>query len=217
MTKRIKEICSHIPKAEAFADVGCDHGYCARYVLENDLARRVYITDISAQSLEKAKTLLKNEIEAGRCVALVGNGLSVLPEECTVLIAGMGGEEIVKILSEKIPPVFLLQPMKNTEKVRRFLAKNNCSLSLDYTFEDGKFYDLILGTRGGGDRYSEEEFLYGRDNLVRHSPAFIKKVRMERDKLANYLRLTRSYEERERLIQRLREKERLLDEIDKNL
>ncbi len=217
MTKRIKEICSHIPKAEAFADVGCDHGYCARYVLENDLARRVYITDISAQSLEKAKTLLKNEIEAGRCVALVGNGLSVLPEECTVLIAGMGGEEIVKILSEKIPPVFLLQPMKNTEKVRRFLAKNNCSLSLDYTFEDGKFYDLILGTRGGGDRYSEEEFLYGRDNLVRHSPAFIKKVRMERDKLANYLRLTRSYEERERLIQRLSEKERLLDEIDKNL
>lgn len=217
MTKRIKEICSHIPKAEAFADVGCDHGYCARYVLENDLARRVYITDISAQSLEKAKTLLKNEIEAGRCVALVGDGLSVLPEECTVLIAGMGGEEIVKILSEKIPPVFLLQPMKNTEKVRRFLAKNNCSLSLDYTFEDGKFYDLILGTRGGGDRYSEEEFLYGRDNLVRHSPAFIKKVRMERDKLANYLRLTRSYEERERLTQRLREKERLLDEIDKNL
>lgn len=217
MTKRIKEICSHIPKAETFADVGCDHGYCARYVLENDLARRVYITDISAQSLEKAKTLLKNEIEAGRCVALVGDGLSVLPEECTVLIAGMGGEEIVKILSEKIPPVFLLQPMKNTEKVRRFLAKNNCSLSLDYTFEDGKFYDLILGTRGGGDRYSEEEFLYGRDNLARPSPAFIKKVRMERDKFANYLRSTRSYEERERLTQRLREKERLLDEIDKNL
>ena len=217
MTKRLKQICSHIPKAVAFADVGCDHGYCARYALEMGLAERVYITDISAQSLEKAKTLLKKEIEAGRCIALVGDGLSVLPEECTVLIAGMGGEEIVKILSVKMPPAFLLQPMKNTEKVRRFLVENGCSISLDYTFEDGKFYDLILGTRGGGDRYTEREFLYGRDNLKSPSPAFIKKVRSERDKIKNYLLSSPSEEEREKLTERLKEKERLLDEIAGNL
>ncbi|MDE6411797.1 MAG: class I SAM-dependent methyltransferase [Clostridia bacterium] len=217
MTKRLKEICLHIPKSKALADVGCDHGYCARYALKNGLAEHVYITDISAQSLEKAKTLLRKEIEEGKCVALVGDGLRVLPEECTVLIAGMGGEEIVKILSYDIPPVFLLQPMKNTEKVRRFLVERGCSVSLDYTFEDGKFYDLILGARGGGDRYTEEEFLYGRDNLKNPSPAFLKKLRTERDKIKNYLLSSPSEEEREKLMKRLQEKERLLNEIDGNL
>lgn len=217
MTKRLKEICSHIPRAEAFADVGCDHGYCARYALENGLAERVYITDISAQSLEKAKTLLSKEIEAGKCIPLVGDGLRVLPEECAVLIAGMGGEEIVKILSYDIPPVFLFQPMKNTEKVRRFLAERGCSITLDYTFEDGKFYDLILGTQGGGDHYSEEEFLYGRDNLKNPAPAFLKMLRTERDKIKSYLKSSPSEEERERLLNRLREKERLLNEIGGNI
>lgn len=217
MTKRLKEICSHIPKVKMLADIGCDHGYCARYALENGLAQRVYITDISAQSLEKAKTLLSKEIEEGRCVPLVGDGLRVLPEPCAVLVAGIGGEEIVKILSYDIPPVFLLQPMKNTEKVRRFLVERGCSISLDYTFEDGKFYDLILGIKGGGDRYSEEEFVYGRDNLKNPSPAFMKKLLSERDKIKNYLKSSPSEEEREKLIKRLREKERLLNEIDGNL
>lgn len=217
MTKRLKEICSHIPSSEAFADVGCDHGYCARYALEKGLSARVYITDVSEKCLEKAKTLLKNEIEAGRCIPLVGDGISVLPEECTVLIAGMGGEEIVKIFSEKIPPAFLLQPMKNAEKVRRSLVERGCKITLDYTFEDGKFYDIIAGTNHGGDRYTEEEFLYGRDNLKNPSPAFIKKVRVERDKIRSYLRASLSEEEREKLSKRLKEKERLLDEIDGNL
>lgn len=213
MTKRLKEICSHIPKSKAFADVGCDHGYCARYALKNGLAERVYITDISEKCLEKAKALLNKEIEAGSCVPLVGDGLRVLPEPCTVLIAGMGGEEIVKILSYAIPPVFLLQPMKNTDKVRRFLVERGCGITLDYTFEDGKFYDLILGTRDGGDGYTEREFIYGRDNLKNPSPAFLKKIRAECGKLESYLNASLSQEERDKIRKRLEEKEKLLHEI----
>lgn len=213
MTKRLKEICAHIPKSKAFADVGCDHGYCARYALDFALAERVYITDISEKCLNKAKSLLKKEIEEGKCIALVGDGLSVLPERCSVLLAGMGGEEIIKILSYDLPPVFLLQPMKNTEKVRRFLIEKGCSLTLDYTFEDGKFYDLILGKSGERDAYSEREFIYGRDNLKNPSPAFLKMLRAEREKIANYLKADLSKEERERLTKKSEEEERLLCEI----
>lgn len=213
MTKRLQEICAHIPKSEAFADVGCDHGYCARYALEHGLAERVYITDISEKCLNKAKSLLQNEIRSGKCIPLVGDGLSVLPERCAVLIAGMGGEEIVKILSFDFPPVFLLQPMKNTEKVRRFLMEKGCSISLDYTFEDGKFYDLILGVSGGTDEYTEREFVYGRDNLRCPSPAFLKKLRSEIGKIKGYLKASLSEEERKRLEKRLEEEENLLHEI----
>lgn len=218
MTKRLQEICSRIPKSEAFADVGCDHGYCARYALDNGLAKRVYITDISEKCLEKAKSLLQREIEEGRCVPLVGDGLQALPERCTALIAGMGGEEIIKILSQSLPPVFLLQPMKNTEKVRRFLIEKGCSIILDYTFEDGKFYDLILGESGKADHYSEREFVYGRDNLKNPPPAFLKKIRSEIEKTKRYLSADAlSDGEREKLETRRDEQEALLHEIERNL
>ena len=214
MTERLKEICAHIPASEVLADVGCDHGYCARYALKNGLCRRVYITDISEKCLLKAKALLTKEIQEGSCIPLVGDGIAILPEPCTVLIAGMGGEEIIKILSHHIPPVFLLQPMKSTEKLRRFLVEKGCQISLDYTFEDGKFYDLILGTSGGGDRYTEREFVYGRDNLKNPSPAFRKKIRAERDKILGYLNASPSAGEREKLEKRLQTTENLLHEIE---
>lgn len=217
MTKRLREICSHIPESEALADVGCDHGYCARYALENGLAKRVYITDISEKCLEKAKALLKKEIEEGRCIPLVGDGLQVLPERCTALIAGMGGEEIIKILSAVLPPVFLLQPMKNTEKVRRFLIGRGCSITLDYTFRDGRFYDLILGGSGKEDRYSEREFVYGRDNLKNPSPAFLKKIRSEIEKTERYLSAAVSEKERARLEAEKKEREELYGELTGNL
>ena len=136
MTKRLKEICAHIPKCAVLADVGCDHGYCAQYALESGLAQKVYITDISEKCLEKAISLLQKEIDEGRCIPLVGDGLSVLPEPAAVLIAGMGGEEIIKILTGQLPPIFLLQPMKNSEKLRRFLLERGANITLDYTFED---------------------------------------------------------------------------------
>ena len=217
MTKRLKEICRAIPVSKVLADVGCDHGYCARYALDKGLCEKVYITDISEKCLNKAKSLLKKEIERGRCIPLVGDGVSVLPEPCTVLIAGMGGEEIVKILSQKMPPAFVLQPMKNTEKLRRFLVESGCKISRDDTFEDGKFYDLIAGTGTGGDSYTEREFIYGRDNLNCPSPAFIKKMRKERDELKAYLNAARSKEEREKLKERLEEKENLLNEIERDI
>ena len=214
MTERLQQICAHIPASQAFADVGCDHGYCAQYVLQKRLAQRVYITDISEKCLQKAKTLLEKEIAKGRCIPLVGDGVSVLPEPCTVLIAGMGGEEIIKILSQKMPPVFLLQPMKNSDKLRRFLIERNCKIILDYTFEDGLFYDFIMGESVGGDTYSEREFVYGRDNLKHPTPAFCKKIRMERDKIAGYLVAASSETEREKLQIRLQETENLLHEIE---
>ncbi len=217
MTRRLREICLRIPKSEAFADVGCDHGYCARYVLEKGLAERVYITDISQKSLQKAELLLKDEIEKGRCIPLVGDGVKILPEPCTVLIAGMGGEEIVHILKEKLPPRFILQPMKNSEKVRRFLIGSGCYLTRDYTFEDGKYYDLITGESGKADAYTEREYRYGRDNLRYPNLDFHRKIREELIKTREYLLAARSEKERERLTRKYAEEESILHEVERNL
>ena len=188
MTKRLEEICSRLSKTKTFADVGCDHGYCAQYMLENGLCERAYITDVSAKSLKKAETLLKEYIDAGKCIPLCTDGLQGIKEGCElVLIAGMGGEEIVHILQERIPPRFVLQPMKNAPKLRAFLIERGCRITEDCTFEDGKFYDLIVGESTGGTQYTEREIIYGRDNLLNPSAAFMKKTAEELQKVKGYL------------------------------
>ncbi len=128
---RIEELCALIEPCESFADVGCDHGYVARHVLNSGKCDNVLITDISAKCLAKAEKLLAKHIEAGKCRAVCCDGLKGVPTDTEqVLIAGMGGDEIIQILSEGfVPEKFILQPMKNADKLRKFLLGKGCKLT----------------------------------------------------------------------------------------
>ena len=189
MTKRILEICSNIPKVQTLADIGCDHGYCTKYAFDHDLCERAIVTDISAGSLAKARRLLQAQIQAGVCESAVTDGMDGVGEVDFVLIAGMGGEEIIAILSRReLPRRFLLQPMRNSDKVRSFLIGRGARLERDYTFRDGAyFYDIITGSNTGGDRYSDFELLFGRENLQNPRPDFQEKLREEHNKIQTRL------------------------------
>lgn len=165
---RIEELCALIEPCGSFADVGCDHGYCARHVLQSGKCGNVLITDVSAKCLAKAEKLLAEFIESGRCRASCCDGLALVPEDTEqVLIAGMGGEEIIKILTEGfIPRKFIFQPMKNAPKLRRFLLTHGCKITYDGVFKDGKYYFVIKGERSGGSvGYTPAELAFGRDSL----------------------------------------------------
>lgn len=219
MTKRQAIICSHIPKVGVFADVGCDHGYMAQYALENELCNLAVITDISRESLKKAETLLDRYVKVGRCKSVCTDGMTGIDLPDCALIAGMGGEEIIKILSDSgIPAQFILQPMKNAEKVRSYLVSNGCRITADYTFEDGKFYELIVGEREGGTGYTDWEITFGRDNLKNPSQAFLRKIKREEAKLRNRLcNPALSQASREKLRERLYTLEVITDAIERDI
>ena len=183
--KRIDTLCAQLKRATLFADVGCDHGYCSEYMLKNGLCERAILSDISKGSLQKAEKLLEKYIQNGQATSVLGNGFFGVPKTADeVLIAGMGGAEIVQILSHPaygfIPTYFVLQPMHDSALLRRFLIEKGANIIKDYTFEDGKFYDLIVGEkrkRGGqGCEYSENDYEFGRDNLKSRPTAFLKRT-----------------------------------------
>lgn len=195
---RIEEICALLDGCKTFADVGCDHGYCSRYMLENGLCEAAYISDISRESLKKAEKLLSEYIKSGRCKSICCDGLQgfeTLPEQ--VLIAGMGGEEIVKILSRGIPQKFVLQPMKNAPLLRRFLLDNGCKIIRDDIFKDGKYYFIIKGENSGGDSYTPMELEFGRDCFK--NPVFADFLEEEAVKFCGYLTLADTAEAAESL------------------
>ena len=220
MNGRITQICSHLGRGKTFADVGCDHGYCAEYALKNNLFEKVYISDISAGSLKKAEELLEKYVQAGKCIPVLADGMQGLPKDLdALLIAGLGGEEIIKILREGyLPKRFIFQPMKNAEKLRSFLVESGAKITADYTFGEGYFYDLIAGENEGGSNYSEREILFGKDNLANPTPSFLHKLEEERRKLLGYLEEGKmSDKNREKLSSRLREVEEVIHDIAGNL
>ena len=197
MSKRLKTLCSLLESAETFADVGCDHGYCSLYMLENGLCERVIFSDISKGSLQKAKTLLAPYVESGKATPVLGDGFFGVPKDTEeVLIAGMGGSEIVSILSDKtygfLPARFVFQPMHDGEKLRRYLVEQGAQIERDFTFFDGKFYDVIVGKKskraGQVCDYSDAEYEFGKENLKTFPKAFREKIEKQLKNTKKYLK-----------------------------
>ncbi len=200
--KRIDTLCSLLGRCKSFADVGCDHGYCSEYMLKNQLCERVILSDISKGSLAKAEALLAPYVRLGKAVAVLGDGFAGVPKDTEqVLIAGMGGSEIVHILSDEkygfMPTRFVFQPMHDAEKLRRYVLENGGYIERDFTFFDGKFYDVIVGGNANsagqvrGERaftpYTDAEYEFGRENLAVMGEAFVRRMQKLIDNLDKYL------------------------------
>ncbi len=214
---RIEAVCSFLSKARVFADIGCDHGYCTAYMLDNGLCERAYISDISKKSLQKAETLLAPYIQEGRCVPVVADGFKGLKEPCDlVLIAGMGGEVILRILSDGLPERFVLQPMHNADKVRKFLSGRVAFLK-DETFRVGrKYYDILVLGRGT-EALSPLEIRFGKGNVNSPSEDFIRLARSEAKKTRAYLEQCKEEAALRQIEEKLREWEELLYVIERRV
>lgn len=194
--KRIDTLCALLVKAQSFADVGCDHGYCSEYMLKNGLCDKVIFSDVSKGSLQKAQTLLQAYVKDGKATAVLGDGFYGVPKDTEeVLIAGMGGSEIVSILSHEkygfMPTRFVFQPMHDAEKLRRYVLEHGGYIERDFTFQDGKFYDVVCGGKADGmhqtSAYSDAEYEFGRENLQQMPKAFVERTKKQLKNAIGYL------------------------------
>lgn len=168
-------------KFDVIADVGCDHGYIGATLLTKSIAKQLLFIDVSQPSLQKAQTLCQ-KLNLTNCNFLVQDGLGESLCDCAV-IAGMGGKEIISVLTnaKKLPNTLLLQPMKNTPNVREYLCKNY-HVDKDFTiFEGGKFYDVLLCTKGSDD-LSQLEMQFGKTNLQQPTSQFAQFIDRQIDK-----------------------------------
>ena len=211
-SKRIQLLCSLLERTDVFADVGCDHGYCTEYMLKNGLCKKAIFSDVSKGSLQKAELLLSEYVEKGLAQGVLGDGFYGVPETVgEVLIAGMGGSEILSILMDKkhgfLPKTFVFQPMLNADKLRRYILDNGGYITRDFTFKDGKYYDVICGRRlfegEAAQTYDERELEFGRENLALLPEAFVERTKKQLKDIEIYLASGNLQEgSREELLQR---------------
>ncbi len=190
MTDRLNFIYKEIPNCEIFADIGCDHGYVAKAMLDQNKAERVIVSDISEKCLNKARELLKGYELQGRAKSVVSDGFQKIDNCSVALIAGMGGEEIISIIdkAKSLPETLILQPMKNCDKVRYRAVSLGYKIEKDFVFKaGGKFYDLIV-LKKGNDLLTEEEAEFGRTNIKEKSADFIEMLKSQRAKFIEFLK-----------------------------
>src|SRR5690554_5245123 len=136
LTPRLQAIAELIPPGSVVADIGTDHAYLPVYLLQEQICRRAIAADVKEAPLAQAQ----ETVAAFNCHQKIdlrlGDGLDVLKEEDqvdTIVIAGLGGRTIVRILEkgqEKLKNIkrLILQPMNEAGCLRLYLAKNGFAI-----------------------------------------------------------------------------------------
>ena len=169
LSYRLQKIAQLVGTAEVLIDVGTDHGLLPVYLAEKGRVQRVYATDIAPEPLRRAKSLIEKTDTGDKIIPVLTDGLRGLEHTApeVIVIAGMGGETIRKILSEapwtKAHVRLILEPQSRPEELRRWLVHNGYDIFSETLVEEaGKLYP-ILSVRGGKThgRYSELDYYLG--------------------------------------------------------
>lgn len=170
LSERMLRTAAMVSRGNRTADVGCDHAYTSIYLVEQGIAPQVVAMDVNAGPLARAKeNVEKFGMEESISLRLSDGLAKLLPGETdTVLIAGMGGPLMERILSEypetvKAAKELVLQPQSEIGEFRRFLQRAGFRITEeDMLFEDGKYYTILRAEHGSDEVWSEEEYQYGK-------------------------------------------------------
>lgn len=155
LSKRLHMVASMVEKGSIPADVGCDHGYVAVYLIREGICPRVFAMDVNVGPLERAREHVEESGLAAYIDVRLSDGISGLPcrgerpEADTLLAAGMGGRLMVKIMEEGRDKLTrmrwaILQPQSEAWLVREALKKNGYFITDEnMIWEEGKFYTAI--------------------------------------------------------------------------
>ena len=177
---RLLSAVPYLTRGGRCIDVGTDHAYLPIYLVSEGIVSHAMACDINRGPLESAKEHilaagLENQIETFLTDGL--QGLEAFDAD-DVMIFGMGGELIIKILSAA-PWVrnanigLILQPMSRANLLRKYLTENGFEIMGETLSKSGKIYQTIHARFSGKKSvYNEEELLLGRCNMEGNPPLF---------------------------------------------
>lgn len=152
MSRRLITICEMLRDSEipvsCVADVGCDHGYISIYLVSHDIADRAIAMDVRKGPLSGAGSNIEEYGQQDKITTRLSDGLKEVSqgEADTVVVAGMGGKLMIKILEEGNPKALgirkgILQPQSEIPEFRKYLREKGYSITDEQiVLEDGKYY-----------------------------------------------------------------------------
>jgi tRNA (adenine22-N1)-methyltransferase len=178
LSARLLSALPYLKKGGAVIDVGTDHAYLPIYLVGEGISSRALACDINRGPIESAAHNIAAAGLVRRIDTLCTDGLHGTEgfDPDNVLIFGMGGELIIRILSEA-PWVkdagigLVLQPMTRAHLLRRWLLENGFAIVGETITHEDRYYQTIAARYcGKSEEYTEEELLLGRLNIENNAP-----------------------------------------------
>lgn len=160
LSERLTKVVSMVTDGNRLADVGTDHGYVPIYLYESHRIPGAIAMDIGKGPLERAKLHIAESGLSDVIETRLSDGLGALKagEADSIVIAGMGGPLMIKILSAH-PEVtasakeLILQPQSEISQVRAWLGDQSYEITEEHmVFEEGKYYPMFKAMKNPGMR-----------------------------------------------------------------
>ena len=175
MNKRLAQIYRMIPKdGIGIADIGTDHGIIPIWLAENNYSGYIYASDIAEAPLQNALLYAQNHHVSDKIHFSVSDGLDDCPNDLVdcILIAGMGGDNICRILDRADWIVdknytFIFQPMTHAEVLRYWLVHNDFRIIKEVAVkEDLHLYQIFSAVPGKSSSLLDIEYLSGSPDAI---------------------------------------------------
>ena len=168
LDNRLKLCADFVRNGAKLADIGTDHAYLPVWLCRIGRCPCAIAADINPEPLKRGQSTIIESGMSGRIETRLSDGLKDIKSEETddIVIAGMGGELIAKILSEcsfatDSSKHFILQPMTKSEVLIAWLCENGFKiLKQDCCVASGKCYTVILAEYSGEKHIADELYCY---------------------------------------------------------
>ena len=147
----MRAVASMVTPGNVLADIGTDHGYVPISLVQRKKIKKAIAMDVNNGPLQRAKEHIAEYQLEEYIETRLSDGVQKLGvgEADSILIAGMGGELVMHIISDGMEVCrnakeLILQPQSELGKVRKFLRENNFEIiDEDMIIEEGKYYPMM--------------------------------------------------------------------------
>ncbi len=183
LSKRLTKVLEYIDATDRVADIGADHGYLTLSMIN----KGVKFAQVVENKIEPLKRAQKTLADYNFVRFSLSDGISKLdPNVNVVTICGMGGLNIVEILSNNIKRAkkldkLVLQANSKVPNLREFLNNNGFSIiDEEIVLDKGTYYEIIIAKfEDVKDKLSNEELYFGPILLQKKSNEFILKYKKQ--------------------------------------
>ena len=167
LSKRLQAIYEMVPYSVT-ADIGSDHGKLMIALFNDGKIPKGYAVENKKGPYDRlVKALKENNIDED-VVPLFSDGISELPVSVgTIVLAGMGGDTILKILLDHVEKLkhvqtIIIDAHTNTPKLRKEISELGFIIADEKMVEeDGIYYEIVKFIRSDVAFYSDKDIEFG--------------------------------------------------------
>jgi tRNA (adenine22-N1)-methyltransferase len=154
LSPRLAAVADLVPACRVAYDIGTDHGWLPIRLVQQGRCMRAVAADLRPGPLHRASSHIHRHGLADRIETRLTDGLAgfEVGDDDVVILAGLGGSEIMRIVSAAAEPcpTLVVQAMKSLPELRHFLCDRGYRIEREHLArERHRFYPVLQARHTG--------------------------------------------------------------------